>query len=397
MKPLRIAHISDTHLGYRALPISDPRTGRNQRSVDIERAFGWVIDDILQRGVDLVIHSGDLFHHTRPAFPAIGAAIRQLRKLERAEIPTFVIAGNHDTPGLRTTGSVFWVLESAMPVVTFCAGYEEQQELVESFDAVITLIPHGRLTDPDPPSVFPVQAKRNILVTHGLVPNMNLPFVAHEPGEEEISESMLDTEFDYIALGHYHQFSQPRPNAWYAGSTERIGWGDVAYEPGYNIVELGEPGTAPVVERVSIPMIRPMYDYIVPERITIDQDGVRIAEHVLSWMDDLKSPDAMTRILLRDASRPVRRHAESLIRQDAGAYVWSTQVVGRSSTAVALDERNPELPALRLLDQFAAFVTAEQEAGNFDPLFAVNFAITGRRELENAQRVLEAQLTSEDA
>ncbi len=37
VKPIRIAHISDTHLGYRALGKTDPVTGRNQRSIDVEQ------------------------------------------------------------------------------------------------------------------------------------------------------------------------------------------------------------------------------------------------------------------------------------------------------------------------------------------------------------------------
>ena len=51
--------------------------------------------------------------------------------------------------------------------------------------------------------------------------------MAHkEPGEEEVDETLLPPDFDYIALGHYHIRSQPRENAWYAGSTERFGFGD---------------------------------------------------------------------------------------------------------------------------------------------------------------------------
>ncbi|MGD9713910.1 MAG: exonuclease SbcCD subunit D, partial [Thermomicrobiales bacterium] len=259
MRTLRIAHLSDTHLGYRSLAKHDPVSGRNQRSIDIERAFAWAIDDILARDIDLVIHSGDLFHHSRPVFPAIGAAIRQLRKLERKDIPVVLIAGNHDTPRLRMTGSVYSLLESALPDVRFFGGYDDHQFALEQLDVVLTVTPHGRLTNPEPASVFPVRDRRNVLVTHGLVPHMDLPYSLREPGEEEISEFMLDQAFDYIALGHYHQHGQPRPNAWYAGSTERIGWGDVETEPGYLIVELGSVGSAPAVERVQVPIARPMH------------------------------------------------------------------------------------------------------------------------------------------
>jgi len=124
VKPIRIAHISDTHLGYRALGKTDPLTGRNQRSVDVELAFADAITDILARDVDLVVHSGDLFNQTRPPYAAIGAAMRQFRRLEAAGIPAVVIGGNHDTPRLRSSGSVFSLLSLVAPETKFVGGYE---------------------------------------------------------------------------------------------------------------------------------------------------------------------------------------------------------------------------------------------------------------------------------
>ena len=112
-RPLRIAHLADTHLGYSAYGKADPESGRNQRAVDIENSFAAAISDILTRDVDLVLHAGDVFHHTRPSWSTLTHFVRQMRRLEWARIPVVVIAGNHDTPRLRTTGSVFGLL--AMP------------------------------------------------------------------------------------------------------------------------------------------------------------------------------------------------------------------------------------------------------------------------------------------
>src|SRR5215213_8153353 len=126
MPTLRFAHISDTHLGYRALFKADPVSGRNQRSVDIEQAYETAISDILTRDVRLVIHGGDVFHHTRPAWSALRCFVRQTRRLTDAGIPVLVIGGNHDTPRLRTSGSVFSVMELALPDVRFVCDYEQE-------------------------------------------------------------------------------------------------------------------------------------------------------------------------------------------------------------------------------------------------------------------------------
>src|SRR5207249_902918 len=126
---LRIAHLADTHLGYSAYGKADPETGRNQRAVDIERSFEAAISDILTRDVDLVLHAGDVFHHTRPSWSTLSHVVRQLRRLEQAGIPTVVIAGNHDTPRLRTTGSVYALLALALPGIAFVFGYEPEERV----------------------------------------------------------------------------------------------------------------------------------------------------------------------------------------------------------------------------------------------------------------------------
>ncbi|MBA3516681.1 MAG: metallophosphoesterase, partial [Rhizobiales bacterium] len=95
LRPLRLAHLADTHLGYHALHRVDPETGRNQRAVDVERAFAAAIDQILEGEVDLVIHAGDVFHHTRPSWSALQCFVRQMRRIEDAGIPCLVIGGNH--------------------------------------------------------------------------------------------------------------------------------------------------------------------------------------------------------------------------------------------------------------------------------------------------------------
>ena len=281
MAPLRIAHLADTHLGYRALSKTDPITGRNQRSVDIERAFVATIDDLLARNIDLVIHAGDLFQHPRPVFSAIGVAIRQFRRLEAAGIPTVVIGGNHDTPRMRASGSVFGLLAAALPDIRFAGGYEMEFFRPQGMDTVLTLMPHGSLTNPEPPLPLPTPGQRNILVTHGLAPSVGLDTVRREPGEEALSNEMLDAGFDYIALGHFHAFHQPpgTSNAWYSGATERMGWGDQHNTPGYALVELGESDRS--VTHIPLPT-RPMAPITIPEHLAVDDEPESIATYALA-------------------------------------------------------------------------------------------------------------------
>jgi len=386
-RPLRISHFSDTHLGYRALPKQDPLTGRNQRAVDIELAFERVIEDIVARGVDVAIHSGDAFHHTRPSWHSLGHFIRHMRRLETAGIRSLVIGGNHDTPRLRRGGSAFSLLALVMPEVTFVTGYEGEHVVWADLNLHIDAIPYGALTNPDPVLSQTVPGKRNVLVTHGLVPGTLVPGPS-EPGEQELSPSLLDADFDYVALGHYHIASQPRANAWYAGSTERTGWGDRDATPGYNLVELGEPGGPVSVEHITIP-VRPMID-LKPVNGE-GREAREIVERVLEQLAKVDQPEAMTRVELRDTPRPVRREAESILRRESGEFVWSLSVVSpRSTMTDAGQPQGPdEMSDLRAL--VAEFVAARKGTPPYDDAFATVFLERGDRALAEA---LEAQATA---
>jgi len=393
---IRIAHITDTHLGFRALGKNDPATGRNQRTVDFEHALERAIDDILQRDVDAIIHAGDVFHHTRPTWQTLRHFIQQFRRLEKAGIPTLVIAGNHDTPRIRTGGSAFSVLELALPDIRFVAEYEDVHEiaLFGDLNLHVQAIPHGALTNDNPvvPQVAP--GRRNILMCHGMVPGILDPGISAEPGEQILNTALLTPDFDYIALGHYHLHMEAVNKGWYAGSTERTGWGDRDAIPGYCIVELDAPGDRPRVEHIDLPS-RPMID-LKP----VYGDGLRgndIAVKVLEQLASLNSPEAMTRVAIRKAERADKREAESILRRESGQYVWNLSIANEGSF-LHLDEpeaeRSEEFPDLRQL--FSTFV-AQRKGKHYSDEFAAAFLERGDRALSDALLSQETPAPEEDA
>jgi DNA repair exonuclease SbcCD nuclease subunit len=387
---LRIAHLSDTHLGYRALYRSDPETGRNQRALDIERAYEAAIDDLLTRDVDLVIHSGDVFHHTRPSWSALRCFVRQTRRIEAAGVPCIVLGGNHDTPRLRTSGSVFSVLELALPEIDFVAEYDVRTFEFGTLGLTVFAVPHGALTNPEPPLVTPEAGTRNVLVTHGLVPG--LIGRRNEPGEEELSGELLDAGFDYVALGHYHQWGAQGHNAWYAGSTERTGFGDEQTTPGYVLVELGAAGTPPTVEHVPLP-VRTMKT-LVPVAAE-GREARELADIVLDRLRVLNDPEAMVRVELRDAPRPVRREAEAILRRESPELVWSLQVYSPADVLAGFGERSRDAAVTDPRALFEEFVT-ERTGTLYDAAFAAVFRERGGRALDEAIRAADLAAAAED-
>ena len=180
--------------------------------------------------MDLVIHSGDVFDSVRPATHVIIGFLKQTARITaRADIPYLVAAGNHETPRLRTTTAA---LEYANLVNAYSAhGFEIDYHPIEVGDITVgvTLVPHGAVATAG--AVTPERdADINILVTHGLVPNLEAR--QHEMGEANLHSGMLEGAFDYIALGHYHDFHEHKENSYYSGATERFSFGEVASEPG---------------------------------------------------------------------------------------------------------------------------------------------------------------------
>ena len=124
---------------------------------------------MLEREVDLVIHSGDVFDSVRPATHVIIGFLKQTARITaRASIPYLVAAGNHETPRLRTTTAA---LEYANLVNAISAhGFNLDYELVEidNVGVGVTLVPHGAVFGTG--AVTPSRgADVNVLVTHGLV------------------------------------------------------------------------------------------------------------------------------------------------------------------------------------------------------------------------------------
>lgn len=390
-KPIRIAHITDTHLGYRQLNKLDPETGRNGRTVDFERAFEWAVDDIIARKPDGIIHAGDVFHQSRPTWQSLRHFIQQMKKIEAAGIPTLVIAGNHDTPRVRTGGSAYSVLDLALPNITFYASYEDAHdyETFRDLNLHVQAVPHGALVSDEPPVPLTAQGKINVMVIHGMAKGILKPGQHAEPGEEELDTSLLDTSFDYIALGHYHLHMQPPAigNGWYAGSTERNGWGDKEATPGYVMVTLNGPGEGFEKEHIPFEDARPM---IEPEKpiYADNKRGREIADEVIEKISALADDEtllrAMVRVRILNAERGDKREAESILKRELKDKVWNLGFA--ADFTVFQDTSNQpeverEFPDLREL--FGEFVKSRTGTG-FNERFATLFAERGDKALERA-------------
>lgn len=391
---LLIAHLADTHLGYSAFGKSDPETGRNQRAVDFEQAFTYVISEILSRDVDLVIHAGDVFHHTRPSWHTLALFVQQMRRLEDAGIPAVVIAGNHDTPRLRTSGSLYSVMQLSLPRVRFITGYGVERAEFPQLDLVVHGVPHGALVNPDLPFVFKEEEKRNIVVTHGVAAGAIMAG-SREQGETELRGNILAEDFDYVAMGHIHLRQTVGINKAYSGSTERTSWGDQGATPGYAIVTLGAPGDLAQVAFIDTPA-RPMET--LPAIDGSERSARDLADMILDRASALGMPDAMVRVELRSTPRPLFRETDAIVRRETGGNAWLIRLTVPGEALDPLGRMGPSTMAdLNPLTLFQTFVEERRVTGEYEPVFAQAFSEHGKNALERAIARQEDATANESA
>jgi DNA repair exonuclease SbcCD nuclease subunit len=165
--------------------------------------------------------------------------LEALDRLHSAGIPFIVIAGNHSMIKTRYTTSPYEVLTYHPSRIT--AAYKFRYEKAEIGDTVFHLIPNMLRPEDYRTAYNEIELAKNhynVLVTHGLataIRDKRLATVA----EHELDNTILSDQFDYIALGHYHNQSQITDNAWYSGSTEYLTYGEIADEKGGLLVDPG--------------------------------------------------------------------------------------------------------------------------------------------------------------
>jgi len=237
---MKLFHFSDTHLGYSEYHKIDPQTGINQREQDFYNAWNFIIEEILSRKPDLALHAGDLFHTTRPSNRAIAVALEGIQKVSAAGIPFVFISGNHSTPKIKATGSIF---ESISLFANIHAAYKSQYERFRIDSCDVHCIPHCSLTEELEQAFGEISiledARYNVLMTHGTWAGSR-SYSMGEFNEQRIPEPALKLQhqFDYIALGHYHKYIEIADRIVYCGSTERTSFNEVNYTSGYVWIDL---------------------------------------------------------------------------------------------------------------------------------------------------------------
>jgi exonuclease SbcD len=281
---MRILHTSDWHVGR--------KLGRHDRTREFRDVLDEVVGIAADRGVDLILLSGDLFDRPIPPVEALGLALDALQRL--AEIaPVVAVAGNHDSPelfdalapflrdrgrgvhlvgGVRRPedGGVLGPDVLGVPAVVACFPFLREGRVVDFMReagqwygqyaervAALCAAYNAALVERAGRDLVP------LLVAHFMVSGVR---VAHSERELHIGEAYSATAQaippgpQYVALGHIHAPqrvpSAPVP-AEYAGSLLPLDFGEAGEQKRVVLVDV-EPGQLARVESVALTSGRPL-------------------------------------------------------------------------------------------------------------------------------------------
>jgi exonuclease SbcD len=267
---MKIIHFADFHLGVETYGHPDPATGLSSRLNDFLSSFDRLVDYALDNRVDLVLFCGDAYKSREPSQTQQREFARRINRLAAGGIPVFLLIGNHDLPnaaGRATSTEIFDTLDvhnvyvasrpdiyriptasgeiqiAALPWLrrSSLLSREDTRELNfeginEKLQQILTGIITDFTTQLDP--ALPAILAAHVWVagaTAGSEKSMTL-------GQEHalLLSNVANPAFDYVALGHIHkhQVLSESPPTVYAGSLERLDFGEEADDKGFYVVDI---------------------------------------------------------------------------------------------------------------------------------------------------------------
>ena len=302
---LRFVHLSDSHLGYR-------QYGLKQRLKDWSRATQEIVNYAVKKEVDFVLHSGALFNSNLVDHTTLIQAIKILNPLKQAEIPFFVIDGNHD----RRKGSQS---DTANNVLQYLELVDYLGPEGDDLKNAIRQIGNTNIIGLGYYGIYLRSKIENFLNQMSDAPNIILLHAAVEhhvaEGHPDISLAeleMLRPKAVYLALGHAHNSFRISDWIFNPGSPEYYRFTDQDYK-------------------------RVFYDVVLEDGVAeVSEVEVRSARRMVSLNVELSSNDQATEqtLELLDRENTYNQIADSLVRVVFGGQAPPNLSLAESKAAI---------------------------------------------------------------
>ena len=262
---MKLIHLSDLHIGKRV----------NEFSMieDQKYILNQILEIIREEEPDAVLIAGDIYDKSVPSAEAVEVFDDFLVSLAEAELPVFLISGNHDSAERLSFGGR--ILEkSRIHVSPVYHGETAPVTLRDSWGPVrVFLLPFVKpsqvraffpdreietYTDAVAAAVESMdvdEKERNVLITHQFVTG-SVRCESEElsvGGTDNVDAGVFEA-FDYVALGHLHgPQSAGKETVRYCGSPLKYSFSEVRHQKSVTVLELREKGQVTVKTRPLTP------------------------------------------------------------------------------------------------------------------------------------------------
>ncbi len=276
---VKILHFADAHIDIATHGRRDPESGLPIRVLDFLKALDTIVDAAIDEKVDLVIFAGDAYKDSHPAPTYQREWGKRIMRLSNAHIPTILLVGNHDlSPALGRAHTlqefatlqvphvrviykpemlkpadldgvpvqviaIPWIYRSGFMAAMQSSGVKIEDIHSEIESRIDTILREWLdKLDPSLPAILTAHGsvqgavygnERSILLGKDLILPGNL---------------VKDPRLDYTALGHIHKAQDvnegSHPPVVYAGSIERVDFGEVNDQKSFVIAEVEKGKTS---------------------------------------------------------------------------------------------------------------------------------------------------------
>lgn len=236
---MKILHITDSHG-----TVKGPESRKDIYYITFLRKLyelGYVIK---KEKIDMVIHTGDLFHTARVSDKFAGQVSEMIKSWQ---VPVYVVPGNHDIEGYTTDtidqtklgllakAGVIQLLDRDNPITITANQDGEEYTVAISGQEYYAHIDEGNMQD------FEMQqdeADFNILAIHGYIAD-----TAQHPNIKCTMVGDIVTDADVILTGHYHrqfEWNGPDVDIYNPGSMMRVEQTDYnkTHMPQYGVLDV---------------------------------------------------------------------------------------------------------------------------------------------------------------
>ena len=347
----RFMHISDTHLGSRQYSIKE-------REDDFYEAFTESVQIALDRDVDFVVHSGDLFDEHRPDNRALSVFRDNILKLQARKIPFYMIMGDHDRPKKDDipASKIFDFLGVKV------LGMEEYESILHINGSEHILIGgisnmkgmrRERLRSQYERANFEAaENKMAILLSHQAIS----PYFISEQCEATSEE--LPVNFNYMAFGHIHNRLEKKIGNSifsYAGSTEIKSTNEIDFymRHGKSINMVSVENDQTIVEKTGLKSVRPQ----VMVQGTLENVMKSIEAFVLENKDRLEVKNGILTIEIQEKIKV--NEVIDAVSQFADLFIIRTPII----KAQEVEKHNISSMTDSLKDMFLEYFSDDEDTG----------------------------------